>query len=93
MVGFELFCCSQNYTFHKRIGHFRMPLAYSTRSRHSLIDGHVPLLAVANALSLFASGISWRLVSQPGWYVSSFGRRPLSVSGAVGSPVSSPDGT
>ena len=93
MVGLESFCCSQNYTFYKRIDYFRMPLPYSTRSRHSLIDGHVPLLATANVLSLLIPGSSWSLGNHPGWHVCSLGRRPLSVSGAVGSPVHSSDGT
>ena len=62
-------------------------------SRRGYIDGHGPLLAPADALSLFASGISWRLVSQPGRYVSSLGRRLLSVSVAVGSPGISSGGT
>lgn len=58
----------------------------SSHSRLGYIDGLGPLLAATNALSLIIPGISWRLGNHPGWYVGSFGRRPISVSVADGSP-------
>ena len=69
------------------------PSVSGTRSRHSPIDGHGLLLAVANILSCITLGGSWSLDRHPGWYVSNFVRRPMSVSVAVGSPVHSSDET
>lgn len=70
----------------------KTPSAVHTHSRHSLIDGLGPLLAAANVLSLLIPGSSWSLGNHPKWHVSNFGRRPLSVSVAAGSPVHPSDG-
>ena len=68
------------------------PSAVHTRSRHYYIDGHVPLWATANVLSLLIPGSSWSFGNHPGWHVGCLGRRPLSVSVAAGSPIYPSDG-
>lgn len=68
------------------------PSAVHTRSRHYYIDGHVPLWATANVLSLLIPGSSWSFGNHPGWHVGCLGRRPLSVNVAAGSPIYPSDG-
>lgn len=69
------------------------PSDCNTYSRHYYIDGHVPLWATANVLSLLIPGSSWSFGNHPGWHVGCLGRRPLSASVASVSPVPSSDGT
>lgn len=68
------------------------PSAVHIRSRHYYIDGHVPLWATSNVLSLLIPGSSWSFGNHPGWHVGCLGRRPLSVSVAAGSPIYPSDG-
>ncbi|MBQ7424224.1 MAG: hypothetical protein IJV19_05740 [Prevotella sp.] len=90
------FACAR--CFFVSVGAVRCFSTHHGHNRQELTRGVSPLADKshsgqhANVLSRLIPGSSWSLGNHPGWHVSSFGRRPMSVSVAAGSPVSPSDG-